>query len=186
MTATGPAQRCPRCGNTHPLDAFPHRYRGKPGNYCTECARAYRRAYYKPKPRRTCATTGCATLVTADRTHCAGHTPRPPRPDPPRSTTYRAVHKRVSMARGKAREYTCQCGAQAEQWAYNHSDPAELTQQWNGKTVTYSADVMHYDPLCRGCHVRRDGNGYIGSELERRNNTRRDPEPTPSRWWDVG
>lgn len=186
---TEPTQRCPRCTETLPLDAFPERYRGKPGNYCTECARAYRRAWEranrKPEVRPTCATIDCTTTVAGGRTHCAKHHPRPPRPAPVRSTTYRAVHQRLTRQRGKASGHTCPCGAPAEQWAYNHTDPAPLSQEWNGKTVTYSADLDRYDALCRGCHVRRDGNGYEGGPLHRMNMARagHDPAPQPRAWW---
>ena len=74
--------------------------------------------------------------------------------------TYRTAHTRVTQRRGKACSYTCMCGKQARHWSYDHTDPNHQKQvfMWKGKPITcfYSTDVMKYQALCRGCHVKRD------------------------------
>lgn len=76
------------------------------------------------------------------------------------STRYQAVHARLRHTRGPARQHRCkECGEQATQWAYDRSDPNELTDTVDGQTVHYSADLARYEPLCRPCHASRD-NGH--------------------------
>ena len=75
--------------------------------------------------------------------------------------TYYGAHDRVRRTRGPARAQMCSgCGGSAEQWAYDHQDPAELADtivnNRGTQVVTYSPDPSHYIPLCRGCHVRFD------------------------------
>jgi hypothetical protein len=64
--------------------------------------------------------------------------------------TYSTVHQRLpSLENG-----TCQhCDDHAEEWAYDHGDPEELTDE-AGRP--YSLDQGHYMPLCRKCHRRYD------------------------------
>lgn len=76
--------------------------------------------------------------------------------------TYQAMHKRVYKQRGPARDHTCPCGEPAEQWAYDHQDPYELTE-WRKtgpravvREVPYSTCLDHYVALCFGCHVKLD------------------------------
>ena len=46
----------------------------------------------------------------------------------PLSTKYRAVHTRVASLFGKAEHTACvECGASAKEWAYDGTDPTELT-----------------------------------------------------------
>ena len=67
--------------------------------------------------------------------------------------TYRAAHTRVMTRRGKASEHDCcVCGATAEDWAYDHADPEELTESG----LAYSPDPMHYQPMCRVDHLAFD------------------------------
>lgn len=73
--------------------------------------------------------------------------------------TYDGVHARIARARGKASEHTCSCGAQAKDWAYDHSDPNELT----GRGGPYSLDIMRYDPMCQSCHQLLDRGAEVGS-----------------------
>lgn len=66
---------------------------------------------------------------------------------------YRLAHIRVGRAKGKASEHDCaECGATAEQWSYNHQDPAAFVDRHG----PYSGDPQFYDPLCAPCHKRRD------------------------------
>lgn len=74
---------------------------------------------------------------------------------------YDAAHARVYRARGRARQHACQCGAQAAQWAYDHTDPAPLVETLRNMIgefaeMTYSADPSRYVALCRSCHVKLD------------------------------
>ena len=74
------------------------------------------------------------------------------------SVTYAAVHQRLRRRRGRVTDQLCvECSNPAVAWAYDKSDPEELTEVVHGgKRVTYSADLAHYEPLCMGCHHRRD------------------------------
>ncbi|AEK07094.1 hypothetical protein JOEDIRT_57 [Mycobacterium phage JoeDirt] len=69
---------------------------------------------------------------------------------------YQMAHLRVRKARGSARAYVCSCGDQAREWAYDGSDPAELTDVVDGRAVRYSADPKFYQPLCIRCHRNFD------------------------------
>ncbi len=84
-----------------------------------------------------------------------------PLPVPNSATTYQAVHARLLRKRGKASALTCiDCGAVAREWAYQHDDQLELTAtlRFRGKEfhVAYSADMDHYAPMCKPCHLRFD------------------------------
>lgn len=69
---------------------------------------------------------------------------------------YHAVHKRLQSHRGRASDYACQCGDQAAQWAYDHTDPDE--KQGADDPGPYSHDLDRYIPMCHSCHVRVDQN----------------------------
>jgi hypothetical protein len=78
---------------------------------------------------------------------------------------YYGAHRRVRDERGPARGYRCAgCGGEACHWAYDHTDPAPLTDQGG---LLYSADLARYKPLCAQCHGKFD----LG---------RRSPRPPPS------
>ena len=88
--------------------------------------------------------------------------------------SYRATHGRLWRARGRAAHHPCAgCGQPAHHWAYDHTDPYQLSQLWHGKPVVYSLDLSRYEPLCRSCHSKRDSHGYEGSPLQRTNLRRR-------------
>lgn len=77
--------------------------------------------------------------------------------------TYEAVHQRVRKVFGAASQQTCVgCSSQAEQWAYDGTDPTEVwsTQPWsnrNGASIAaYSRYPEFYMPMCRSCHTKRD------------------------------
>ena len=68
--------------------------------------------------------------------------------------TYEAVHARVFNLRGSAKNYRCaMCEQQADEWAYDHSDPNEKRDPLNRP---FSTDLDTYRPLCRSCHRRED------------------------------
>jgi hypothetical protein len=70
---------------------------------------------------------------------------------------YVTVHLRLARLRGPASARSCEsCGQPAQQWAYDHQDPAELVEYRNGRLMPYSTDVEHYRPLCTTCHVAAD------------------------------
>jgi len=65
---------------------------------------------------------------------------------------YSAVHARLRRTFGPAATQLCDCGAPAEQWAYDHSDPAEQ----EAPEGPYSTDLARYRPMCVPCHKRAD------------------------------
>lgn len=68
--------------------------------------------------------------------------------------TYGSAHRRVYEARGPARDHACtDCDGPAQQWSYDHTDPAEMTRP---DGAAYSADPIHYAPRCIPCHRRFD------------------------------
>ena len=73
------------------------------------------------------------------------------------AVSYQAAHTRIRKARGSASTHGCaHCGAPAQQWAYDGTDPKPNTQTVNGSTVTYSPEPHRYTPLCVPCHKRFD------------------------------
>ncbi|MDN5918204.1 MAG: hypothetical protein L0I76_24420 [Pseudonocardia sp.] len=66
---------------------------------------------------------------------------------------YSAAHSRVKALRGPAWSHRCACGSHAEDWAYDHRDPAARE---DSKGRPYSPNPDHYFPACRGCHKRYD------------------------------
>jgi hypothetical protein len=58
---------------------------------------------------------------------------------------------------GSARLYPCiECGKAAEQWAYDGTDPEELSGLQKGYVRVYSRYPEFYMPMCRRCHTKRD------------------------------
>jgi hypothetical protein len=173
-------QHCPRCDQDLPLDDYHPDKQGKPGNYCRNCTVEYmqrwrRQRGIKPKARRVCRHEGCDKPPPSKNAKYCSPQHRPPA-TPRRedlSNTYRAVHKRLQRQRGPAADHPCaHCDQQAQQWAYDHTDPDEAMTEWYGKTVAYSTKSGHYQPLCRRCHKRLDA-PYEGSALQRINEQRR-------------
>jgi hypothetical protein len=73
--------------------------------------------------------------------------------------TYKGLHKRLRRARGRASEHACiGCGAQAQEWSYDHVDINELRVLHRGRLVALSADPFHYEPRCSACHRHYDIN----------------------------
>lgn len=68
---------------------------------------------------------------------------------------YQGMHIRIRKALGRASNYQCTaCEAQAEEWAYDHTDP----QAKSDRGGTYSTDLSHYQPMCIRCHRVLDRN----------------------------
>lgn len=77
--------------------------------------------------------------------------------------SYRALHTRIATERGKASNYACaDCGEPAHEWAYDHSDPDEVTT--DGRHQPYSYDINHYQPRCKPCHRRQDAEARGGRD----------------------
>ena len=75
--------------------------------------------------------------------------------------SYETAHTRVRAAHGPASDRACvDCGQPASEWSYDHTDENELSREissWGRRRiVTYSASVEHYEPRCRGCHIKFD------------------------------
>ena len=70
------------------------------------------------------------------------------------SATYNAVHQRLRITRGIAKAHECvDCGGQAKQWSYDHSDPAAKVSEIG---IPYSTELEHYVARCIPCHKRFD------------------------------
>lgn len=71
---------------------------------------------------------------------------------------YSLAHQRVARFRGRPGSHQCEhCDQPAEDWAYDHADPAEKIGTTNrGKSAPFSVDPAHYLPLCRRCHHATD------------------------------
>lgn len=72
---------------------------------------------------------------------------------------YAAVHVRLAKDRGRAADFPCDaCGQQAREWAYDHTDPDELTGPcgYPGDEAVYSLDQSKYRPMCSRCHKDAD------------------------------
>jgi hypothetical protein len=68
---------------------------------------------------------------------------------------YVRAHKAVTKSRGPASDQACvECGGAAQDWSYDHTDPAPLTNGEGGGP--YSNDVSRYVPRCKVCHYRFD------------------------------
>lgn len=70
--------------------------------------------------------------------------------------SYIGAHARVRASRGVVQQYACVtgCGAQAQQWAYDHRDIDELRDPKSG--ALYSGAPHHYLAMCIPCHRRFD------------------------------
>ena len=75
-----------------------------------------------------------------------------------RDITYITAHCRIRSHRGLAKSYKCSCGEQAQEWAYDYSDPNPLTGVSRGYQVIFSPDVERYNPMCGPCHRDFDRN----------------------------
>lgn len=69
------------------------------------------------------------------------------------AVTYSGMHTRLRNTRGPASGHSCSCGARADHWAYDHTDPAP---KFNTKGQPYSTDAARYQPMCKTCHRRMD------------------------------
>lgn len=68
---------------------------------------------------------------------------------------YIAAHEAVHRALGKASDQNCaDCPDVAAHWAYDHSDPEEITLSGTGSA--YSVNPSFYKPLCPSCHKLYD------------------------------
>ncbi len=132
--------------------------------------------------RGTCTVDGCELVDVGRAGFCAKHyarltrhgdptkaadptdnlRPQPSGPTNPcwrgRDVAYSTAHSRVRSLRGRASNYGCEhCDNQADDWAYNHSDPDELISDRAGSLgMRYSPDPMAYISLCKSCHIKFD------------------------------
>lgn len=71
---------------------------------------------------------------------------------------YGASHTRVVTRRGKASEHPCvDCGSQAAEWSYDHTDPDEKVYHFKQGVkeldITYSTNPEFYEARCKSCHT---------------------------------
>lgn len=71
---------------------------------------------------------------------------------------YNGAHTRVTSAKGSASDHLCvDCGDRAQDWSYDHRDPGGKQGTNKGSSMWFSADPDHYEPRCKPCHRRFDG-----------------------------
>lgn len=72
--------------------------------------------------------------------------------------TYFGAHGRPKTMWGSASKYQCwNCGKDAQDWAYDGTDPSEKSGSANGVPVIYSVWPEFYMPMCKPCHSKMDG-----------------------------
>lgn len=114
---------------------------------------------------RECKIDGCVSVAKARGRMCSKHNKRSYKygdplfePTPSRFTQrpspgYKALHKRITKARGPAKMQSCiGCLNQASDWAYQCGCRYERVE--NGKP--FSENISLYEPMCRECHKRFD------------------------------
>lgn len=96
---------------------------------------------------------------------------RPRKPD--HLLNYEDVHYRLWVDRGRASQFSCHCGEQAEQWAYQHAGKTRYDERGRA----YSTDLNDYLAMCRSCHNKLDhDHGRRERQLERAREGMRTPE----------
>jgi hypothetical protein len=134
-----------------------------------------------------CSIDGCAQLQVNSRGWCAHHygkwwTHGDPNWVRTPAANYRAAHRAVVKARGKASEHLCAvCAGPARDWSYDGLDPNDLTGNCDGHELNFSLDIDRYEPLCTRCHKRRDTQVLRQSRRDRGGSIyrKRTPVPTP-------
>lgn len=73
--------------------------------------------------------------------------------------SYLGMHKRITGTRGRASAHPCACGQPAEEWAYGGGCPDERRRAHasNGSVCAYCPHPDCYEPMCKPCHRRVDG-----------------------------
>ena len=100
----------------------------------------------KPKGRQWCGRHYQRWQATGDPLGVIGR-------DPERvgdAAGYAAVHRRLRVAGPIAERPCVECGAPAEEWAYDHTAPDERRDDKTG--LPFTTDLSHYQPMCRKCH----------------------------------
>jgi len=66
---------------------------------------------------------------------------------------YNQAFARLRKCRGKASDYPCPCGRQAECWSYSTTCTEEKRDITDGHAYClHFTDMGCYEPLCRSCH----------------------------------
>lgn len=69
------------------------------------------------------------------------------------SPMYKEVHRNITKAKGKAREYSCvDCGGTADEWSLNKESSIIYYGIPDRQTYPYSLNLEDYAPRCRKCH----------------------------------
>lgn len=73
---------------------------------------------------------------------------------------YAAVHRRLTVQQGRAKDHVCDCGAPARNWAYQHTADNERICEVRG--LPFTTDLSHYKPMCLSCHNQLDAlHGWV-------------------------
>lgn len=73
--------------------------------------------------------------------------------------SWSAAHSRCHATWGRAAQYSCvDCDRQAQEWAYDGTDPDELYGRYSTTNtwMYFSMWPEFYMPLCKKCHRKRD------------------------------
>lgn len=76
--------------------------------------------------------------------------------DPHEPISYETAHAQVRYCRGRAKEHTCECGRQAQEWAFIGGSGHERQVMYRNRPTWISAAAQDYSPLCWSCHRRLD------------------------------
>lgn len=72
---------------------------------------------------------------------------------------YIGIHQRLRREKGKASNFMCVengCAKPAQDWSYNHKDPAEKYAERDGYVLPFSVNTSFYEPRCKAHHVAID------------------------------
>lgn len=140
---TREARKCATCQ----APIAPHPGAGRPRKYCAECSPPRERKPGRPRrDLRLCPGCGLEKLIRRGSVYCSygcfseNASARLRKTENP---GYRASHKRVTKARGRASGYPCAfCGLPARHWSQVHG--------------TDMSDPRNFRALCVPCHTAYD------------------------------
>lgn len=138
-------RQCTKCKKVLPATEFSKDRHRKDGltSLCKPCRRKNYTRWTKENPEKY------AARIEQDKARMASKY----QSDPKGMSGYYYAHHKVRKERGPASKLTCSCGNQAEQWAYNHSDPNGLSTKFG---YPYSTSPSFYEAMCRKCHSMFD------------------------------
>lgn len=162
---------CTKCGLSKSLDQFSKsKSNGSSGlkSACRECSNERKRQWYAENTER--ANTDGRQWYAANkirlqekarnRLRLLRGTPldAPVRPvNDDEAIGYSGVHQRITKSQGSAKDHSCvRCGRRAKDWSYSNA----CTDERLSDLGPYCVHSECYEPLCRRCHILKDGLGF--------------------------